>query len=480
MIDPYYSSQQDSLSEHLITVNSKNVKVRSSKVEINNSPKYQDVWATVIYVLVVLITLVIAGISIPHMDTDKLCDGCKRKRNSSGNSTSDMIIMLSACLISSILFTMIYMVLMQRFAGKMIIGTFIISIILNLIYAIITFFINFIMGFVMIFFAFLYILCFFLWRSRIPFAKVMLTTVTTVTKKYPATIFFGFMGCLIGAIWYGIIGITLIASITYFNELIGGTSYVIYVFLLFSFYLSAQVINNTVHVTISGLFATYYFCGITQSGSNKIQVNVKNPTLKSFKRAITTSFGSICFGSIVIAVFQTLRALAQSAKNDAQEDGNCLLVILMCCIECILSCISDMIEYFNVYAFTEVAIYGKSYCQAAKDTWELCKSYGIDAVINDSLISNVLSIGSLTIGCLSAVIVIVIGFILGISNAISFIIYGIIAFLMGCMIFSVVAQVINSGVATTFVCLCEDPETLRYTKPELWEKIKDTYPSVLI
>jgi len=48
------------------------------------------------------------------------------------------------------------------------------------------------------------------------------------------------------------------------------------------------------------------------------------------------------------------------------------------------------------------------------------------------------------------------------------------------MIFSVIAQVINSGVATTFVCICEDPDALRHTKPELWEKVRDTYPSVVL
>eukprot|EP00833_Pecoramyces_ruminatium_P002069 jgi/Orpsp1_1/1176101/evm.model.c7180000056404.1 len=196
---------------------------------------------------------------------------------------------------------------MQRFAGKMIIGTFIIAIILNIIYAVVTFFFNPIMGVVMIFFALLYVACFFFWRSRIPFAKVMLTTVTTVTKRYPATMVFGFFGCLIGTLWYGTIGFTVIAAMTYFNDKIGGACYVIYVFLLFSFYYSAQVINNTVHVTISGLFATYYFQGILNPATMEIQVDVKNPTLKSFKRAITTSFGSICFGSLIIAIIQTLR-----------------------------------------------------------------------------------------------------------------------------------------------------------------------------
>jgi hypothetical protein len=45
-----------------------------------------------------------------------------------------------------------------------------------------------------------------------------------------------------------------------------------------------------------------------------------------------------------------------------------------------------------------VAIYGKDYCTAGKDTWRLVKSRGIDAIINDCLIGSVLAVGSLFTG----------------------------------------------------------------------------------
>lgn len=45
-----------------------------------------------------------------------------------------------------------------------------------------------------------------------------------------------------------------------------------------------------------------------------------------------------------------------------------------------------------------MAIYGKDFCTAGKDTWRLIKSRGIDAIINDSLIGNVLGFGMLFTG----------------------------------------------------------------------------------
>jgi len=47
-------------------------------------------------------------------------------------------------------------------------------------------------------------------------------------------------------------------------------------------------------------------------------------------------------------------------------------------------------EWFNLYAFSYVAIYGNSFIEAAKATFALLKERGITAIINDNLIGGVL------------------------------------------------------------------------------------------
>ena len=44
--------------------------------------------------------------------------------------------------------------------------------------------------------------------------------------------------------------------------------------------------------------------------------------------------------------------------------------------------------------------------------------------------------------------------------------------------FSILAEVINSGVATTFVCMAEDPSALQRTKPQLYQLVRSTYPAI--
>jgi hypothetical protein len=136
------------------------------------------------------------------------------------------------------------------------------------------------------------------------------------------------------------------------------------------------VIKNVVHVTAAGVFASWYFLHGT--------VGVPpNPTLGSFKRATTTSFGSICFGSLIVALLRTLRMIFRSFR---QNSDNIAIVILAFIGECIVACLDQLLEYFNQYAYAQIAIYGKSYCRAAKDTWHLVHSHGIQAIINDNII----------------------------------------------------------------------------------------------
>ncbi len=52
-------------------------------------------------------------------------------------------------------------------------------------------------------------------------------------------------------------------------------------------------------------------------------------------------------------------------------------------------------RFINRYAFSHIALYGKAYIPAAKDTWKMMKNRGIDALVNDCLIGPVLTMVSL-------------------------------------------------------------------------------------
>lgn len=325
--------------------------------------------------------------------------------------------------------------------------------------------------------------CFYSWRHRIPFASAMLKAIASVTQKYPALLGVGVGGLILqfAFICWWVLTLTGIGIGVQNKQISDNAAYFMYVYTLFTFYWTSQVIGNGVHITVSGVFATFYFRGVAQPNGT-VDVPVSNPTVASLKRACTTSLGPNCYGSLLIAIIQTLKALADNARNDSANNDNIVCTLILCCLSCILALVRDLLEYFNKYAFAQVAIYGKDYCTAAKDTWALTKARGIDAIINDSLIGSVLSMGGLFIGLVTAGAAALFVFaskdITG--NALTYIIVSVIAFFIGIVEFSVLANVIDSGVVTTFVCLAEDPLALAQTKPALYQKIQQVYPQVVL
>ena len=94
--------------------------------------------------------------------------------------------------------------------------------------------------------------------------------------------------------------------------------------------------QSSVHVTVAGTVGHWWFEPAEANSFCSSAVN------SAFIRTVTTSFGSICFGSMIVALLETLRMLARAARDN--DDGN---AILLCLAECILSCLASIMEYFN-------------------------------------------------------------------------------------------------------------------------------------
>ncbi|KAG0370328.1 plasma-membrane choline transporter-domain-containing protein [Gamsiella multidivaricata] len=456
--------------------------------KFNPRPRYNDCWAFLLFIAQLAAFVVLSYYAIHQVVQDRQYGNNGYYQQPGGGtsqsgrtfgffSRSGLITMLISILTGAVV-AVLYFILTQAFPRQVIKVTFALSIIVYLAVAVYYFvrrqWMPAIFGLI---FGLLYASMWFFWQSRIPFATEMLRAVTSISKAYPATFAMAFLGLIVQSA-YSVYFITTIAGCyeMYYDtntRTTPGKLKALIVFCFFSFYWTSQVIKNIVHVTISGVFACYYFLMGSPQGMSK------SPTLESFKRACTTSIGSICFGSLIIAAIQTLRALAQMLRGDG-SDG--IMAFLACIIDCILGCLQGIVDYVNKYAFCQVAIYGKSYIPAARDTWNILKDRGIVQIINDNLIGNVWAMGAIMSGMLSALAsYLYLRFEKPPFNANNEFTYVIVtmAFVMGLQMLFTVGSVIDSGVATTFVCLAEDPAALARTKPELFERIRMTWPAVV-
>ena len=63
--------------------------------------------------------------------------------------------------------------------------------------------------------------------------------------------------------------------------------------------------------------------------------------LPSLRVALGSSFGSICFGTFMVAAINALEMLIRSLRRAAQRDGDIVGCIIALILECIVSAIGD-------------------------------------------------------------------------------------------------------------------------------------------
>lgn len=314
--------------------------------------------------------------------------------------------------------------------------------------------------------------------SRIPFATANLVTAVTALKRNFGIILISYFFIIVAFIWSGIWLLALIGVLNKTQVCDAQTnecqSNFIYSFpFLLSYYWTHQVITNVVHVTIAGVVGTWWFA--PEEASSCLSSAVR----ESFLRSATYSFGSICFGSLLVALVQALRALVDNSRE--RSDGN---GFLLCIAQCLLSCLQGIIEYFNKWAFVYVGLYGYSYIEAGKNVTTLFKARGVELLVTDQLIGNALSLVSFIVGLLMSAVGVLLEYkmnwiaTVGVSGDIAQIISGSLGFFFGLIFCSITLNVIDYGVNATIVLFLEAPADFKGNHPKLAEEMFSAWTEV--
>jgi hypothetical protein len=157
--------------------------------------------------------------------------------------------------------------------------------------------------------------------SRIPFASVNLLTACTAVKKNCGVILVAYVYVILAFGWSILWSVALAGVydqvINVGNGQENSINYGYYFLLFLSFFFTHQVIQNCTHVTVSGTVGSWWFSP-QDSGC------CSGGVMGSVIRTLTTSFGSVCFGSLLVAILQALKAVASAARS---EEGGFLICI---------------------------------------------------------------------------------------------------------------------------------------------------------
>ncbi|KAF8335887.1 plasma-membrane choline transporter-domain-containing protein [Cantharellus anzutake] len=327
-------------------------------------------------------------------------------------------------------------------------------------------------------------------RSRIPLASLLLQIVMDIAKHHVSVYAVAFGALFIQAllcVWF-----VFTTMATYVKWSPGnpscangtpcssGTVAGLVFFETFSFLWTSEVVSNVAVATLAGgPFGAWYYFGPQGAYDGGMP---SHPTLSSLGRACSYSLGSIAFGSLIVTLLDILRLVLQTIRNTANAEGHPVEACLAACAECFVGCVEALVEYFNRYAYIQIALYGKPYMVAAKDTWRVFQDRGIDALINDSIIGITMMWGAYGVGILSGIF----SYIYLRYTKPSYNSDGqytpvvmFFAFIIGVQCCLTTISAIEAGVSTIFVGLGEDPAVLATRAPELFEMIAAKYPKVV-
>jgi hypothetical protein len=240
-------------------------------------------------------------------------------------------------------------------------------------------------------------------------------------------------------------------------------------FNVFGFFWTTALISAIFQVSVAGALATWYFSRDASSGYN----SVGSPALRSLTWACTKSFGSLALGSLLLAVVQFINFLLNRARK--ANKNNKILYYIICCVQCLFSCVERIIKFIDRFAYIYIAMHGDSFCTAARNCYNLISRNLFSAVVVDLLGDFVLFVGKILGTAICTIFTVLLVDSLGRE------VYGltvVAVVVISFAVFNLFAHIVGVGVDTVFVCYLEDLErngdngTL-YIDPELHRMLQD-------
>mmetsp|Transcript_12001 Transcript_12001/g.21643 ORF Transcript_12001/g.21643 Transcript_12001/m.21643 type:complete len:463 (+) Transcript_12001:85-1473(+) len=288
-------------------------------------------------------------------------------------------------------------------------------------------------------------------RDRIPFTVLLIQTVIKVMQRHPSMMLISMLGSSSSVGWS-----LLCAFCTLGLYVVHGK--VMHFVTRLTFMWGSMVVTNACACACNGVFGRWYF---GKDGDS--------PVRRSLKAAFVTSFGSICFGSFIVAATRALEAVVKSKRKDARRESNFVTCMIFCILECVVSMIGDIIEWFNSFAYVQCAVRGFGFIDSVRATHALCTYANIGLACRSSLVDMVVFLGSLlgaAMGAFASTLVMTAVAPAQGAGAV-FQKCHVMAFIVGWIATMAALQPLSSGATTFVVCWAEDAQALARSEPVL-------------
>jgi len=202
---------------------------------------------------------------------------------------------------------------------------------------------------------------------------------------------------------------------------------------------------------LSAATARYYFY------REKQDFGSVSPLMEAFLSLITYHLGSICFGSLLVALLRIPQAICSyiyhKAKAADSKIGKCAAKCCMCC----LCCFEKILRYFNSTSYAMIAITGQNYCRSACMGASTLASNAFRVGAIAVLGGLTLFLGKVLVASISAICAgVMVKTMAWHPEVNSLVVPIVIAFIVGYVVASGFYATFSTTVNTLLLCFCED------------------------
>ena len=173
--------------------------------------------------------------------------------------------------------------------------------------------------------------------------------------------------------------------------------------------------------------------------------------------------GTIAFGSLLIAIVWTIRAIFEYVGNKvaAATGNNCLVKGLLCCVRCCLDCFDRFMRFINQNAYIYCALSNENFCSSALNAFILVLKNMAKFSFVNAIGGTFMFIAKFCIACFTALTCY---FILNWMESVERVWYPVICtFVIGYVMGSIFISVFDASSNTILQCYLVDMDIARQT-----------------
>jgi hypothetical protein len=163
-------------------------------------------------------------------------------------------------------------------------------------------------------------------------------------------------------------------------------------------------IDHLGHFVMSAVACIWYFAPNRHS--------LGSPIYTAFTWGFWYHFGTVAFGSFVLAVIWVIRKvieyLKQASEQESRRSGKAQGALVMACISCCAGCFNEIVKYLSRHAYIETALHNAHFCKGCYESAAIILSNMWRIGVLHGIASLAIMFGTITI----AALVTLLGFLL--------------------------------------------------------------------